>query len=222
MIIKYIGHACFKIKDEDTGYSIIFDPYKEGIVPGYRPVKEIANMVLCSHNHDDHCGIENIIKEESDNNPYKIQVIETYHDPEKGELRGKNMIHIVTHKATGEKLVHYGDIGETIEDLLTEDNLNILRDADIALIPVGGKYTYDAKQALALLERTAPKTMIPMHYSCDTPKYGYTDIDTIESFLDEVAFQNKKLYSESTHSYDSSQNNFSNGILIIKPKNVYF
>ena len=38
---------------------------------------------------------------------------------------------MITHKATGEKLVHYGDIGEVLDDLLTEENLALLKDADI-------------------------------------------------------------------------------------------
>ena len=38
MIIKYAGHACFKILDEETGYSIVFDPYEPGSVKGFRDI----------------------------------------------------------------------------------------------------------------------------------------------------------------------------------------
>ncbi len=221
MIIKYIGHACFKIRDNETGFSIMFDPYKEGVVPGYRPIKDTANMILCSHDHDDHCGVESVIKEENPNNPYKVEVIDTFHDPEKGKLRGSNKIHIVTHKESGEKVVHYGDTGEILEDLLTDENLELLKDADIALIPVGNIYTYDAKQALALMEATKPKVMIPMHYRCDALKFGYPNIESIENFLDEAASQNKDIYSASVYFFDSSERDFEKGILAIRPQNVY-
>ena len=54
MIIKYVGHACFKILDEETGYSIVFDPYKPLSVKGFGKIKDAASEVLCSHEHSDH------------------------------------------------------------------------------------------------------------------------------------------------------------------------
>ena len=35
MLIKYVGHSCFKIRDNETGYSIVLDPFKHGSVEGY-------------------------------------------------------------------------------------------------------------------------------------------------------------------------------------------
>ena len=52
MKITWIGHACFKI--ESDGYTLIFDPYADGFVPGLKPLREKADMVLCSHEHGDH------------------------------------------------------------------------------------------------------------------------------------------------------------------------
>ena len=120
MIIKYIGHSCFKILDDETGYSIVLDPYRDGSVPGYGKIVDAASEVLCSHEHDDHAGREHIKIEPKDESPFMVDRIETFHDPEKGKLRGSDTIHIITNKATGEKLVHYGDVGEKIDDLLTD------------------------------------------------------------------------------------------------------
>ena len=52
MKITWIGHSCFKV--EEAGYSIVFDPYDDGYVPGLGPVRETADEVLCSHEHGDH------------------------------------------------------------------------------------------------------------------------------------------------------------------------
>ena len=41
MIVKYIGHACFKIMDAETGYSIVIDPYEPGSVPGFGDIRDI-------------------------------------------------------------------------------------------------------------------------------------------------------------------------------------
>ena len=49
MKITYLGHSCFKITSE--GYAIILDPYQDKSVPGYRPLREQADQVLCSHEH---------------------------------------------------------------------------------------------------------------------------------------------------------------------------
>ena len=44
MIIKYAGHACFKILDEETGYSIVFDPYEPGSVKGFGDIRDALRM----------------------------------------------------------------------------------------------------------------------------------------------------------------------------------
>lgn len=191
MMIEYKGHSCFRIKDfQDTGYKIIFDPYTAGAVPGYKnmdPKEERANIVLCSHEHEDHHGLDSVqIVEEDIANPFDIEVIETFHDPEKGALRGTNTIHIVTLRATGEKVVHYGDVGEKLDDLLTPENLEKVKDANWALVPIGGVYTYDAKQAIELIDRTTPKNTIVMHYRSDNWKCGYEHIGSVEDFLIEA------------------------------------
>ena len=180
MIIKYIGHSCFKILDEETGYSIVFDPYEPGSIKGFGDIKDTASEVLCSHEHFDHNYRNAIILEPKEESPYEVKWIDTFHDPKKGALRGNNRIYVITHKSTGEKLVHYGDIGEVLDDLLNEENLELLRNADIALVPVGGVYTYDRHEALDLIERTTPKLIFPMHYRSESAGFGLPNIDSIE------------------------------------------
>ena len=98
MIIKYIGHACFKVRDNQTGYSIVFDPYTPDSIPGFRSIVDTASEVLCSHEHFDHNHRESLKLEPSDNSPFEISFIDTWHDPQKGALRGPNRIHIVKDK----------------------------------------------------------------------------------------------------------------------------
>ena len=40
MKITYLGHSCFKIESQD--YSIVLDPYQDGKVPGYLPIRPSA------------------------------------------------------------------------------------------------------------------------------------------------------------------------------------
>ena len=220
MLIKYIGHSCFKIRDDETGYSIVIDPYKAGSVNGYHDIVDTASEVLCSHGHDDHHGVESIQLEPQDESPYEVSWIDSFHDPEKGALRGSNKIHIITHKKTGEKLVHYGDVGEILDDLLTEENLGPIKDADIALVPCGGVYTYDRFQALELIERTTPKLVIPMHFRSEQLGFDFPHIDSIEMFLDEAAKKGLKINVGQVCFVDNAQNDLKCDILALRPQNI--
>lgn len=219
MLIKYFGHACFKVRDTATGYSIIFDPYEPDSVPGFGKVVDSASEVLCSHEHFDHNSRESVRIEAADSSPYEIRCIDTWHDPEKGALRGPNRIYIIKDINTGEKLIHYGDIGEKIDDLLTDENLEILRDADAALIPVGGIYTYDAEQALELIRRTTPKIAVPMHFRSEAG-FGLTNIGTIEDFLNKANAAGMTVRVANVWFYDTAENDLGTCVLAIKPENL--
>lgn len=52
MNIIWHGHSCFEITGKDG--TIVFDPYQANSVPGLNFLKLKANLVLCSHEHDDH------------------------------------------------------------------------------------------------------------------------------------------------------------------------
>ena len=220
MIIKYIGHACFKILDEETGYSIVFDPYEPASVKGFGDIKDAASEVLCTHDHFDHNYRDAIILEPKDNSPYEVKWIDTFHDPEKGSLRGPNRIYVITHKESGEKLVHYGDIGEVLDDLLTEENLELLKDADIALVPVGGVYTYDRHEALDLIERTKPKLVLPMHYRSESAGFGLPNIDSIENFLIEAAGRGHGISVGQVWFINTAGYDIDADVLVLRPQNM--
>lgn len=222
MLIEYKGHSCFRIKDfEETGYKIVIDPYKAGSVPGYKDLNERADLVLCSHEHDDHHGVECCVMVDEDiENPFDIETIESYHDPEKGALRGKNIIHILTLRSSGEKLIHYGDIGENIDDLLTDENLAKLKDADFALVPIGGVYTYDFDQALELIDRTQPKLAIVMHYRCTSYSCDYEHIGTLEDFLVHAMETCHQVQMYKGAFIDTVEDTFNCEIISLKPEYV--
>ncbi len=220
MIIKYTGHSCFKVFDDETGYSIILDPYKDGSVPGFGRISDVASEVLCSHEHGDHNGREHITTEPKDGSPFKIEYIDTFHDPEKGALRGVNRIYVITNTRTGEKLVHYGDIGEIIDDLLTEENLALLKDADIALVPVGGVYTYDIAEALELIDRTEPKLVVPMHFRSAVAGFGLPNIDSIEMFIDAAVKKGERVGVSKLSFINTGDIDLNCDILVLRPQNV--
>ena len=110
MKIIWHGHSCFEITGKDG--TIIFDPYQANSVPGLNPLKLKANLVLCSHEHEDH-NARNCV--ETTAKDFKVTCIETYHDHHQGSRRGKNTIHIVEFEDM--KIVHMGDIGCMMDDV---------------------------------------------------------------------------------------------------------
>lgn len=184
MKITWIGHSCFKV--EEAGYSIVFDPYDDNYVPGLKPVRESADEVLCSHEHGDHNARKRVTlvsgsaSVSGSKSPFTVTKIETFHDPLKGVLRGRNTIHILS--ANGKRIAHFGDLGCK----LPADQLAQLKDLDLAMIPVGGHYTIDAAQAADLVRKISPAHVIPMHYRGDDNAFGFDVIGTVREFSDKM------------------------------------
>ena len=67
---------------------------------------------------------------------------------------------------------------------MTPDNQDIK--CDVALIPVGGKYTMDYKEAAKLVNRIKPKLAIPTHYGTivGTPNDGRRFAELVDSKIE--------------------------------------
>lgn len=156
MNITYLGHSCFKI--ESQGYEIVLNPYQDGKVPGYLPIRETADAVLCSHGHGDHCGAECVTLREGGRSPFTVETIHTWHDSQQGALRGPDTVHILDDGRC--RAAHLGDLGCE----LTPEQKEKLHGLAALLIPVGGHYTIGAIQANRLASELDPAVVIPMHY----------------------------------------------------------
>lgn len=128
--LRWHGHACFSLTCQN--FIVVFDPYEDNYVPGFAPLDLDADLVLCSHQHNDHNAAHVVRPRSGGKNPFRITTIDTFHDPEGGALRGTNTIHIL--EAGGLRLAHFGDIGCP----LTPQQREALSGLDVALIPVGG------------------------------------------------------------------------------------
>lgn len=179
MKIIWHGHSCFQVICEDG--VVVFDPYKDHSVPGLAPLHLKANKVLCSHGHDDHNAIEVVDLDEKD---IKTSAFQTYHDDQKGRLRGKNLIHILYSEDM--RIVHLGDLG----CLLEQNEIDELKHCDVLMIPVGGYYTIDHQTAQQIVSELQPRIVIPMHYRSD--RFGYDVLDEIDPFL--KPYQNIVVY----------------------------
>jgi L-ascorbate metabolism protein UlaG (beta-lactamase superfamily) len=88
----------------------------------------------------------------------KILGVETYHDKDRGRRRGRNVVYRML--ANGVSIVHLGDLGHVLEPSVGAK----LKPVDILMIPVGGVFTIDARDAWKVIEVLDPVAIIPMHY----------------------------------------------------------
>lgn len=175
MKLTWLGHACFLL--EQDGYTILLDPYAG--VDGYPELsgrRLAVNKILCSHQHHDHNAVDQAtVLPGAAPCPFAVRTVETFHDGEGGALRGGNTIHILT--AGGVSVAHLGDLGHP----LPAEQAAAIGPVDAALVPVGGYYTIDAKQAKAVCDALKPKCAVPMHYRFGP--YGYPVLAEAEDFL---------------------------------------
>ena len=174
--VTWLGHSCFKLVYK--GWSLIVDPYADGSVDGLPPLRERADAVYCSHGHGDHCGKDAVTltggKAPAD---FAVQTAQCPHDHHGGTKRGMNTIHVFSFGSP--RVAHMGDVGCHPG----EDAMEILRRCDLLLIPVGGFFTIDAKEAFDLAQEIAPRAVVPMHYRSDGQGFGYKVIGELEPFL---------------------------------------
>lgn len=166
------------------------DPFSKEI--GLRPPKIKDNIVLISHSHYDHSSTEGAGPEsfivagpgEYEKQGIAIRGINSYHDASNGSERGLNTIYVI--KAEDITICHLGDLGQKE---LTDGQIEDIGDVDVLMIPVGGKYTLDSKEAVHVIGQIEPKIVIPMHYKV---KDLQLDIEGAEKFIKELGITAEK------------------------------
>ena len=172
--IHWFGHASFEIIA--NGKKILIDPY---VIP--KNVDK-ADILLITHAHYDHCAnIEKVSNENTiivapencrekagNHNFYpikegqsyefygiKINAVPAYNINKNFHPRGFGVGYIID--INGFRIYHAGDTDRIPE----MKNFKV----DLALLPIGGTYTMDEKEAAKAVEDMKPKYVIPMHYN---------------------------------------------------------
>lgn len=188
MDIYWYGQSFFKIKGKFAVLCIDpFDPQFTGLK---LPKDLSCDVALSTHDHKDHNNTAVL-----QNNPiiisgpgeYEVKGvsvagIQTFHDNKLGEERGKNTVYHIN--MDGLNIVHLGDLGHKLE----EGKIQEIGATDILLVPVGGVYTINAKEAAEIVSDIEPKIIIPMHYSIPDLKFPLAELS---AFLKEMGAENR-------------------------------
>lgn len=178
MEITWLGHSSFFLEDS-KGRKVLMDPFDESV--GYPVFEGEVDIVTISHYHFDHSYTEKVkFSHIADKAGFfylcdiPVAGIPSYHDKMQGAKRGENMIFIV--EMDGYRICHLGDLGY----ILSAEEIKNLGKVDILLIPIGGNYTIDGKEAAELAHSINSPLIIPMHYN--TPLLSF-ELDGLENFL---------------------------------------
>lgn len=178
MRVQWQGHASFII--ETQGKRIITDPPDKKY--GYQAYSREVDIATVSHEHADHNAVHNlqgsprVIKGAGSFtlDGITIKGIDSFHDKYQGKKRGSNTMYRIS--SEGLNLLHLGDLGQ---QELTKGQLAEIGEVDILLIPVGGVYTIDAKEALTIVKQVNPRIIIPMHFKT---AHVTIDLGPVEAF----------------------------------------
>lgn len=185
MNIQYYGHSCFKITTKPAGrgqedVNVFIDPFDKTI--GLRPPQGQADLVLVTHDHPGHNNASALkgdpaildIPGEYSVKGISVVGLASAHG---NDIATPNTIFIL--ESEDMKLCHLGDLGGE----LTDKQMSEIDGVDILMIPIGGKYTIDAKKAIDIVRKLEPKIVIPMHYKMN----GTTsDIADEKQFCNEI------------------------------------
>lgn len=189
MTITWFGHSCFRLEMKEG--SVLIDPFGKDI--GLRPPRIKDDLVLVTHHHSDHDNTAEANPEafiidgpgEYEKHGISVRGVTSFHDKSGGKERGANTIYIV--KGDDMTVCHLGDFGqEKFEDHQLEE----IGDVDILMVPVGGTYTIDYKEAVNVVSQIEPKIIIPMHYKTKDLKL---EIAGPDKFLKEIGLTPEKV-----------------------------
>lgn len=193
MRLTYFGHSCFLI--DLPGARLVLDPFlSENPHGAVDPATVPCDYVLCTHAHEDHsCNALDLARLHAAmlvapfelanhfaaagaktfdlmpgggvNLPWgRIQMTPAIHSsalelPD-GENRAMGVASGYLIKAAGRTLYHAGDTA-----LFGDMALIGRHGLDLALLPIGDRYTMGPDEALEALNLLRPKLAVPMHYN---------------------------------------------------------
>ena len=181
MDITWLGHSCFRIKGSQA--IIITDPFPPEL--GYTLGKQTANIITLSHQHPSHSyaqgigGEPKIIKGPGEYEISGILIIgiATFHDNQRGQVRGKNTVYVM--EIDGVSVCHLGDLGH----VLSTEQVEEIGRVDVLFLPVGGGSTINPAIAAEVILQLEPNAVIPMHYKTPAIK---RELDSVDVFLKEM------------------------------------
>ncbi len=159
MIITWYGQTCFRLntlRSRNGSVNILIDPFEKEI--GLRPPKTEADILLFSYSSKRILSGNFFLI----NGPGEYNVKGAYIQgipSKKGEVSEKTVIYTI--EVEKMKICH---LGKLEQKELTPDQIGRIGKVDILMVPIGGKETLEAGEAVKVMSQIEPKIIIPMYY----------------------------------------------------------
>jgi L-ascorbate metabolism protein UlaG (beta-lactamase superfamily) len=175
MELSWLGHSCFRLKGRDL--TVVTDPFGPGL--GFALTKVEAEVVTVSHDEPNHNAVNAVggtPRVVSGAGEYElagvmITGVATPRPPGQARTEPRNTAYLL--ELDDVTICHLGDLAVP----LTSDQVAVVKDADVLLIPVGGHCTIDAAQAAEVVALVEPKLVVPMHYSLPGVRVALDPVD---------------------------------------------
>lgn len=192
MRVDWYGQAAFHLSGREG--SVFIDPFGDtsgltsrGMQFDYPAITGVeAELLLVTHEHVDHNGVEAIGGDPAvlrstagrlESPLGEVLAIASEHDEAAGTERGPNTIFVFG--LDGLRIAHFGDFGQRA---LRDEQATAVGHVDLIFLPIGDGPTIGAEQAASIVERLAPRWVVPMHYR--TPRIGF--LETADAFLERM------------------------------------
>jgi L-ascorbate metabolism protein UlaG (beta-lactamase superfamily) len=169
--LTWLGQATF-VMTTSTGLKVLLDPTNPG---AYNPPPvEGVDVITITHEHGDHNYVQmatgnpliirgltqdGFAKIDQTVKNVRIRTVPSYHDAEKGALRGRNAVFVF--EMPGLRIAHLGDLGHKLDAA----EASAIGPVDVLMTPVAGGPTIDPKTAVEVIDQLQAKIVIPMHYA---------------------------------------------------------
>ncbi|MCA9523970.1 MAG: MBL fold metallo-hydrolase, partial [Myxococcales bacterium] len=149
------------------GKTIVMDPYLPGAFGGrigHAPIPGPVDIVTISHEHVDHSHIPEhfgdpiVLRRARRIGDLDFRFVDCWHDKLEGESMGPNRATVAD--LGGIRLAHLGDLGHR----LSAAQLSEIGKIDLLLLPIGGIFTLNPKEAFEVMEDVKASIVVPMHY----------------------------------------------------------
>jgi L-ascorbate metabolism protein UlaG (beta-lactamase superfamily) len=179
--IRWFGQSAFLLSG---GQRVFIDPFGDmsaarahGRQFDYPAIDAEADLLLVTHDHIDHNGVDAIGGDPVVIGPKagrfespvgEVVGIASEHDDAAGTARGPNTI--FRFELDGIRFAHLGDFGQPA---LRPEQREAIGEIDVLFVPAGGGPTIGGQAAADVVRSIAPRLVIPMHYR--TPAIDFLD-----------------------------------------------
>ena len=186
MHINWHGFSCFEIQSKTpNGEAIlVIDPYQS--TTGLRFPRTLeGQLVLMTHDEEDANNLASV-----SGHPYVIDMPGEFEVKDifvfgiRAPLKRTDKNGPIEHRifrieAEGMRIAHLGSLDRE----LTDEELQLLSNVDILMIPVGGNRVMSSKVAMQVIAQIEPRVVIPMTYHVSGVK---ETLETVDGFCKDL------------------------------------